>query len=157
MVLLLFVLTMSLHLVGGAAPASSSMPVLQPRLWTTHPVRAAATVRHNRTHIVMENSLVSRIWRIDLDSGLLQASVLRVDAGCYDCDGEGENCDNHLKAIPCAANLYGKDEDNAFGFARQFLCMAHNICRVRVVMFTQFALCGQRKTSTDTLSSTTSS
>ena len=29
-----------------------------------------------------------------------------------------------------AANLYGKDEDNAFGFARQFLCMAQNICRV---------------------------
>ena len=89
-----------LPLMGSAVALSG-----QPLLWTTHPVTAPVTVTHNSTHIVMENSLVSRIWRVDLGSGLLLASVLRVDGGCYDC--EGEHCDSQLKLIPCAPNLYG--------------------------------------------------
>ena len=79
-----------LPLMGSAVALSG-----QPLLWTTHPVTAPVTATHNSTHIVMENSLVSRIWRVDLGSGLLLASVLRVDGGCYDC--EGEHCDSQLK------------------------------------------------------------
>ena len=60
--------TLLLPLMGSAFALSG-----QPLLWTTHPVTAPVTVTHNSTHIVMENSLVSRIWRVDLGSGLLLA------------------------------------------------------------------------------------